>query len=217
MVERGEVRRAGWWPSVGSEPRGNHPVLIMSPGWFNQNHDPIAIPLTSRSPKREYAWEPHLPSTNSWVPIPGIKTVRSSLVRNSVRGLAGSDDLELIGFQLSRLLSPSESTAGIECDRGEVWSVNLSPPGTPPNPVNIVVLRYDQRNAMAMALRVINRRNGPAQLEIPIDSCSSLQGKSVSIERVLPLSVPHRFTARIDQLSSTEMETVTDSFLKIVT
>lgn len=216
MVDRGEVRRASSWPSVGSEPTGDHLILIMTPDWFNAARDPIAIPLTSRPPTLDYYWETFISTTNSWVPIPGIKTVRSSLVSRSVSGLAGSDDLELIGLQLSRLISSAEATSGATCNRGEVWSANLAPPGTPPYNVDVLVLRYDPRNEMAMTLRVINRQDGPPGLEVPIQSCASLLGKSISAERVWPLSVRHRFLTKSGQLSESETDVVANAFLKLV-
>ena len=187
----------------------------MSPGWFNQHQDPIAIPLTSRRPSSNYYWVTHIPATNSWVPIPGIKTVRTG-ISNSIRGSASPDDLNLISMQLGRLLSPEESIPRKECNRGEVWTINLSPQGHTANHADVVVLRYDPRNRMAMTLRVINRQNGPIQLEIPIDSSPKLQGKSVSIDRVWPISFRHRCVAKRGNLSSAEMDTVTESFLKLV-
>ena len=201
---------------MGSEPMGNHPVLIMTSSWFNASRDPIAIPLTSRPPRRNYDWVTHIAGTNSWAPIPGIKTVRSSLVSRSVRGLAGPDDLELILFQLSRLISSAEAASGAICNRGEVWSANLAPPGTRPHEVEALVLRYDPRNGMAMTLRVINRQNGPPELEVPIHSCPSIAGKSVSIEKVWPLSVRHRFITKVGQLSEAETDIAADRFLKLV-
>ena len=215
MVDRGEVRRAASWPTVGSEPMGNHPVLIMTPSWFNATRAPIAIPLTSRPPRHNYDWVTHISATNSWVPIPGIKTV-STRISNSVMGNADAEDLSLVIFQLSRLISSAEATSGATCNRGEVWSANLAPPGTPPNEVEVLVLRYDPRNGMAIALRVINRQNGPPELEVPIHSCPSIVGKSVSIERVWPISVPHRFMTETGQLSETETDVAADTFLKLV-
>ena len=215
MVEQGEVRRASAWPFLGSEPSGERPVLIVSPSWFNANHNPIAIPLTSQWPNRAYPWQPYLPCTHSWVLIPAIKTVSVHLGR-SILGLASPDDLDNIAFHLSNLISPSESAWGLEASQGEVWEVDLLNPGNHPHPVKALVLRYDNRNGMAMTLRVGNRRDGLLQLEIPVNSCTALAGQSVYVDRVWPLSFHDRFRTRVGWLSDAEMESVVESFQRLV-
>ena len=214
MVNRGEVRWASAWPFRGSEPSGDRPVLIITPTWFNQTHNPIVVPLTTQSPRLPYPWQPHLNCTDSWALIPSVKTVPVSL-SSAVKALASPEELDYIGFQLSRLVSPDEASSGLECNTGEVWNVDLSSPPNPPHLVNILVLRYDDRNGMAMTLHIVNRQDGTPEIEIPIGSYAPMAGQSVSIGRIWPLYFPKRFKSRVGRLSQTETELVTTKFLRL--
>ena len=214
-MERGEVQWADWWPFAGSEPAGDHYVLLLnwdglSPGGYR-----IVLPLTSQAPPVTYYWEPYVAATESWVLIPSIKATRVRLSQPKEE-VASPEDLNNIGFQLSRLISAEESNYHPDCNRGDIWQVNLAEPGQDPHRVKVLVLRYDHRNKMAMTLQMVARQDGPAQLEVPVYSCSTLQNYSVMVGRPLPLSHPHRFESRIDCLCEPETNRVAEAFVNLV-
>lgn len=210
-MERGEVWRAGWWPFAGSEPSGEHHVLLLNSGGLGPDGYRIVVPLTSQPPPVGYYWEPYLAATGSWVLIPSIKATRVQLSQPQDK-VASPQDLDHIGLQLSRLISAEESNYHPDCNRGEIWQVNLAEPDQDPHRIKVLVLRYDHRNKMAMTLQLVARQNGPVELEVPVYSCAELQNHSVLVSRPLPFSHPDRFESLIGQLCGRETEEAVEAF-----
>ena len=214
-METGEVRWAGWWPYAGSEPAGDHYVLLLNPDGLSPNGYRIVLPLTSQPPQVPYYWEPYVAATGSWVLLPSIKATRVRLGQPKEE-VASPEDLNNIGLQLSRLISVEESNHHPDCNRGDIWQVNLAEPGQDPHRVQVLVMRYDHRNRMAMTLQMVARQDGPAQLEVPVHSCAALQNYSVMVGRPLPLSYSDRFESRIDRLCEPETNQVAEAFVSLV-
>ena len=125
-MNRGEIRRVRNWTYVGHEATGNRPCLIISPDWFNSNGNAIIAPLTSPGPDHEHWWEIHIGSTDSTCLVPDIRTVPETALAPSVLGNATQYELEDVTFALYRLIGGAEDTPDPNCNRGEVWTADLS-------------------------------------------------------------------------------------------
>ena len=216
-----EIRQAGFWHYTGSEPAGERPALVVSANWFNHRHAPLVIPLTSRIPGDAYPWEVCISDgdADSWAPVPGLKTVPNNLLSRSVRGFANASDFGCIVDALWQLI---DGRTGIEpacCQRGQVWSVNISRVGsadTEPNLAYFLVLRYNHANGMAMTVRLTDRPFRPSVLALPVRSCQDLAGYTVLVGQVRPLSFHERFVSCRGTLADAEVNQAARSLINLV-
>lgn len=218
-----EIRQARFWHYTGSEPAGERPALVVSTNWFNYQHAPLVIPLTSRIPGDAYPWEVCISAADgdvdSWAPVPGLKTVPNNLLSHSVRGFANTADFGCIVDALWQLI---DGRTGIEpacCQRGQVWSVDISRVGsdnTEPNLAYFLVLRYNRANGMAMTVRLTDRPFPPSVLALPVSSCQDLAGYTVLVGQVRPLSFHERFVSCRGTLADAEVNRVAHSLINLV-
>ena len=210
-MKRGEIRRVNNWDYVGHEATGDRPSLIISPDWFNSNGYAIIAPLTTPGPNHEHWWEIHIASTYSTCLIPDIRTVPASALRSSVISNATEDELDDVAFALHRLISGAEDIPDPGCDRGEIWTADLSamPSVSDPKIVELLILHYNPANFMAMTAMVTRRPRGPSPLVFQLSPSPGLSGHSVLLTQVRGISANLRLVNRVGTASPSDMAGIT--------
>ena len=214
-VARGEIRRVRPWPYVGSEASGGRPALVVSPTAFHASGYAIVVPLTTPGPNHTHWWEPHISATDSRALVPDVKTVPVTLLDRDLRVTAIKDDLHAVRDVLRRLLGGNEPTLASDVIRGDVWRVAY--PGTEQGSrMDVLVLRYNEGNDIAMTMVVTDKPRNPSDIVLPVVSCPALSGRSVLASQVISLSVGHRFKKRFGRLSATEVDAAAGAFMKLM-
>ena len=211
-MRRGEIRRVRSWNYVGHEVTGDRPCLIISPDWFNSNGNAIIAPLTTPGPNHENWWEIHIRSTDSTCLVPDIRTVPATALGPSVLGNATQYELEDVTFALYRLIGGAEDTPDPNCNRGEVWTADLSAvqPDTDPAIAELLILHSNPGNLMAMTAFVTERPRRRSPLVFPLRSSTGLTGKSALLAQVRAISAHPRLVDLVGTMPQSDMETIFD-------
>ena len=214
-MRRGEVRRVRSWNYVGHEATGNRPCLIISPDWYNSNGNAIIAPLTTPGPNHEHWWEIHIRSTDSTCLVPDIRTAPATALGPAVLGNATQYELEDVMFALYRLIGGAEDTPDPNCNRGEVWTADLSAvqPDTDPAAAELLILHYNPGNLMAMTAFVTERPRRGSPLVFPLRSSTGLTGKSALLAQVRAISAHPRLVGLVGTVPQSDMETISDRFM----
>ena len=217
-MRRGEIRRVHSWNYLGHEATGNRPCLIISPDWFNSNGNAIIAPLTTPGPNHEHWWEIHISSTDSTCLVPDIRTVPETALGPSVLGNATQYELEDVTFALYRLIGGAEDTPDPNCNRGEVWTADLSAmqPNSDPVTAELLILHYNPSNLMAMTAFVTDRPRRRSPLVFPIRSSTGLTGKSALLAQVRAISAEPRLVDLVGTVPQSDMETVSGRFIALI-
>ena len=213
-MKRGEIRRVGSWNYVGHEATGNRPCLIISPDWFNSTANAIIAPLTTPGPNHEHWWEIHIRSTDSTCLIPDIRTVPATALGPSVLGNATQDELEDATFALHRLIGGAEDTPDPDCNRGEIWTADLSatPPDSGPATAELLILHYNPANLIAMTTFVTHRPRRSSPIVFPFSPSTGITGQSVLLSQVRAVSADPRLVDLVGTVSQSEMAEISGRF-----
>ena len=217
-MRKGEIRRVRNWDYVGHEATGNRPCLIISPDWFNSNGNVIIAPLTTPGPHHEHWWEIHIRATDSTCLVPDIRTVPMMALEPSVLGNVTQYELDDVTFALYRLIGGSEDTPDPDCNRGEVWTADLSamPPDSDPVMADLLILHYNPANLMAMTAFVTERRRGRSPIVFPIRSSTGLTGKSALLAQVRAISAAPRLVDLVGTVSQSDMDAISVRFTAFI-
>ena len=207
-VLRGQIINVRKWNYTGHEATGGRPALVLSPDWFNGLGYAVIVPLTTPGPNHGFWWEPTIRATDSCCLVPDIRMVPVSQFRSPVRGMATDDELEAVRFALRRLIGGNEEMSDGDCDRGDVWSVDLSDIGVASKPQlhDMLVLHYNSGNGMAMAMFVGTKGNDEAETEYPVTPSSQSTSYSALVGFVRPISVEERLITRVGPASVDETD-----------
>ena len=208
-AREGEIRRAVKWNYLGREATGDRPSLVISPDWFNESGNAVIVPLTTPGPNHENWWEPYIASTDSTCLVPGVRTVPVRALGRSVDGLTAHDELEDVISAIERLTNGREEMSGRSCSRGKVWEANLSDmnPKSAQVTVEVLILRYNPSNCMAMSAFVSTRKRKPSPIVAEIRSSNRLQSRSVLLGQLRPVAADLRLQNRIGTVPFPQMET----------
>ena len=211
-MSRGEIRRASNWNYIGHEATGNRPCLIISPDWFNSNANVIIAPLTTPGPNHEHWWEIPITSTYSTCLVPDIRTVPGATLGPSVLGNATQDELDDVSFALYRLIGGSEDAPDSDCNRGEVWTADLSvmQPNSNPEIAELLILHYNPANLMAMTAMVTNRPRRASQIVFPLSPSTGITGRSILLSQVRAISADPRLVDLVGTVSQSDMAGITE-------
>ena len=217
-MRRGEIRHARRWNYVGHEATGNRPCLIISPDWFNSAGNAIIAPLTTPGPNHEHWWEIHIKSTDSTCLVPDIRTVPTTALGPTVLGNATQYELEDVTFALYHLIGGPEDTPDPNCNRGEVWTADLSAvqPNSNPAIAELLILHYNPANLMAMTAFVTERLRGRSPLVFPIRSPMGLTGKSALLAQVRAISAEPRLVDLVGTVSQSDMDAISGRFTAFI-
>ena len=217
-MKRGEIRRVRNWDYVGHEATGNRPCLIISPDWFNSNGNVIIAPLTTPGPNHEHWWEIHIRSTDSTCLVPDIRTVPVTALGPSVLGTATDYELEDVTFALYRLIGGSEDTSHPDCNRGEIWTADLSAMQQNSNPVitELLILHYNPANLMAMTALVTNRPRRSSPIVFPLSPSTRSTGKAALLGQVRAISADPRLVDLVGTASQSEMTEISGRFTAFI-
>ena len=217
-MRRGEIRHARRWNYVGHEATGNRPCLIISPDWFNSAGNAIIAPLTTPGPNHENWWEIHIRSTDSTCLVSDIRTVPVTALGPSVLGRATQYELDDVTFALYRLIGGAEDTSHPDCNRGEIWTADLSAmqPNSNPAIVELLILHYNPANLMAMTAFVTERLRGRSPLVFPIRSSTGLTGKSALLAQVRAISAEPRLVDLVGTVSQSDMDASSVRFTALI-
>ena len=215
-MRRGEIRRVRSWNYVGHEATGNRPCLIISPDWFNSTGNAIIAPLTTPGPNHEHWWEIHIRSTDSTCLAPDIRTAPATALAPSVLGNATQYELEDVTFALYRLTGGTEDTPDPNCNRGEVWTADLSAmqPNSNPAIAELLILHYKPSpTSWRWTAFVTERPRRRSPLVFPIRSSTGLTGKSALLAQVRAISAHPRLVDLVGTMPQSDMETISDRFM----
>ena len=217
-MRRGEIRRVHSWNYLGPEATGNRPCLIISPDWFNSNGNAIIAPLTTPGPNHEHWWEIHISSTDSTCLVPDIRTVPETALGPSVLGNATQYELEDVTFALYRLIAGAEDTSAPNCNRGEVWTADLSAvqPNSNPAIAELLILHYNPGNLMAMTAFVTERPRRRSPIVFPLARSSGIMGRSALLAQVRPVSAYPRLVDLVGTVPQSDMETISGRFMALI-
>ena len=217
-MRRGEIRRVHSWNYLGHEATGNRPCLIISPDWFNSNGNAIIAPLTTPGPNHEHWWEIHINSTDSTCLVPDIRTVPETALGPSVLGNATQYELEDVTFALYRLIGGAEDTPDPNCNRGEVWTADLSAvqPNSNPAIAELLILHYNPANLMAMTAFVTERPRRWSPLVFPLARSPGIMGRSALLAQVRAISAHPRLVDLVGTMPQSDMETIADQFMAFI-
>ena len=217
-MKRGEIRRVSNWNYVGHEATGNRPCLIISPDWFNSNGNAIITPLTTPGPNHEHWWETYIRSTDSSCLVPDIRTVPSTVLGSSVLGRATPYELDDVTFALYRLIGGAEDTPDPNCNRGEIWTADLSAmqPDSAPVMAELLILHYNPANLMAMTALVtlIPRRSSP--IVFPLVPSTRLMGRAALLGQVRAISADPRLVDLVGTVSQSDMAEISGRFTALI-
>ena len=217
-MKRGEIRRVRNWDYVGHEATGNRPCLIISPDWFNSNGNVIIAPLTTPGPNHEHWWEIHIRFTDSTCLVPDIRTVPVTALGPSVLGTATDYELEDVTFALYRLIGGSEDTLHPDCNRGEIWTADLSAMQQNSNPVitELLILHYNPANLMAMTALVTNRPRRSSPIVFPLSPSTRSTGRTALLGQVRAISADPRLVDLVGTASQSEMTEISGRFTAFI-
>ena len=210
-MRRGEIRHVRSWPHVGHEATGNRPCLIISPDWFNANGNAIIAPLTTPGSNHEHWWEIPITSTYSTCLVPDVRTVPGVALGSTLLGNATQYELDDAVFALYRLIGGLEDGPDPGCDRGEVWTADLSgtPSVSPREMVELLVLHYNPANLMAMTAMVTRRPRGRSPLVFPLSQSSGHAELSALLSQLRGISAASRLEKLVGATSPSEMAEIT--------
>ena len=210
-MRRGEIRHIQSWDYVGHEATGNRPCLILSPDWINSKGIAIIVPLTTPGRNHEHWWEIPIASTYSTCLVPDIRTVPTMALRSSVLSNATQYELDGVGFALHRLIGGLEDSPDPGCDRGEVWTADLSgtPPVSTPEMVEFLILHYNPANLMAMTAMVSRRPRGTSPLVFLLSRSTGPTGQWVLLTQLRGISAASRLVKPVGTASPSDMAEIT--------
>ena len=210
-MRRGEIRHVKSWDYVGHEATGNRPCLILSPDLINSKGIAIIAPLTTPRLNHEHWWEIPITSTYSTCLVPDIRTVPTTALGSSLLGNATQYELDDVGFALHRLIGGLEDSPNPGCDRGEVWTADLSgtPSVSPPEIVELLILHYNPANLMAMTALVTSRPRGTSPLVFPLSQSTELTGQSALLTQLRGISAAPRLVKIVGATSPSDMAGIT--------
>ena len=213
-MKRGEIRRVNTWDYVGHEATGDRPCLIISPDWFNSSGYAIIAPLTTPGRNHEHWWEIQIESTDSTCLVPDIRTVPVKALGPSVQGNATQYELDDVSFTFHRLIGGAEDVPDPGCDRGEVWTADLSAMTSvsAPKVVELLILHYNPANFMAMTAMVTRRPRGASPLVFQLSTSTGLTGYSVLLTQVRGISANLRLVSPVVTASPSDMAGITAQF-----
>ena len=217
-MKRGEIRRVGNWNYVGHEATGNRPCLIISPDWFNSTGNVIIAPLTTPGPNHERWWEIHIRSTDSTCLVPDIRTVSAKALGPTVLGNATQYELDDVRFALHRLIGGTEDTPDPNCNRGEVWTADLSAmqPNSTPATAEFLILHYNPANLMAMTVFVAHRPRGSSPIVFPLFPPTIIAGQSALLAQVRAISADPRLMNLVGAISQSDMAGISGQFTAFI-
>ena len=210
-MRKGEIRRVSNWNYVGHEASGNRPCLIISPDWFNSNGNVVIAPLTTPGPNHEHWWETHIASTDSTCLVPDIRTVSATALDSSVLGNATQNELEDVVFALHRLIGGADDIPDPDCNRGEVWTANLSnrPSASGIATTELLILHYNPANLMAMTTIVTRKPRVTSPIVFPLSSSMGITAASVLLPQVRGISADQRLVKWVGTASQSDMIGIT--------
>ena len=174
---RGEVRWCRGWHTLGREPDGNHPVLVIGSRPFDNATAVLVVPVTTPVMGRTNWWDVNLYGTNSCALVPGLRTIAVRDIRPSCVGIATPDDMTQVLYVLDLLLQGHGTpAAGHLYNPGTVWQLRHHNSGAPTG--KALILRHNPGNGVAMAMMVGANRHGLANLAVPIVSDPALSGSA---------------------------------------
>lgn len=217
-MRRGEVRRVQSWDYMGHEATGNRPCLILSPDLINSKGITIIAPLTTPGTNHEHWWEIPIASTDSTCLVPDIRTVPSTALDSPVLGNATQYELDSAGFALHRLIGGLEDSPDPGCDRGEVWTADLSctPSVSDSKIVELLILHYNPANLMAMTAMVVRNPRRTSPLVFPLSQSTGLTGRSVLLTQLRGISAYPRLVRPVGTASPSDMAGVTAQLTKFL-
>ncbi len=217
-MKRGEIRRVRNWEYIGHEATGNRPCLIISPDWFNANGNVIIAPLTTPGPNHEHWWEIHIGSTDSTCLVPDIRTVPATALGPSVLSTATDYELEDAMFALYRLIGGSEDAPHPDCNRGEIWTADLStmPPDSGPVLAELLVFHYNPANLMAMTAWVSRKPRRSSHIVFPLSPSTGFPWQSALLAQVRAVSAGHRLMDLVSTISQSDMEEISGRFMAFI-
>ena len=150
--------------------------------------------------------------------MPDIRTVPETALGPSVLGNATQYELEDVTFALYRLIGGAEDTPDPNCNRGEVWTADLSAvqPNSNPAIAELLILHYNPGNLMAMTAFVTERPRRRSPIVFPIRSSTGLTGKSALLAQVRAISAEPRLVDLVGTVPQSDMETVSGRFIALI-
>ena len=217
-MRRGEIRHARRWNYVGHEATGNRPCLIISPDWFNSADNAIIAPLTTPGPNHENWWETHIRSTDSTCLVFDIRTVPSKALDSSVLGRATQYELDDVTFALHRLIGGAEDSPDPNCNRGEVWTADLSAMQPTSNPAitELLILHYNPTNLMTMTAFVTHRPRGKSPIVFQLSPSTGITGQSALLGQVRGISADLRLVDLVGTVPQSDMEEISSRFTAFI-
>ena len=185
----------------------------MGGGASQGGRDIMVVPTTSPGKARENRWEVNIVGTDSCALVDGLRTVAVSDLGTPGPELALPDDLGQVRFTLRWLLS-SESVSEEDFVRGSVYNL-LDPTGLG-GANRVLILHYNYRNDMAMAMQVAASSLGSNRLAVPILSCPSLAGSSFLPSCIWPVSAEGRLGGCLGTISCSELRRANELLLEVV-
>ena len=210
LPRRGEIRHVAKWNHIGHEATGDRLSLVVSPDWFNEKGAVVIVPLTTPGPNHENWWEPNIESTDSACLVPDIRTVPARSLSTSLEGTATPDEMKDVLSAFNRLTMGLDELSNGDCNRGEVWEVDLSNRDrrSDPHTAELMVLHYNPANCMAMTAFVSQRARKRSSIVHEISSSIRLNGRSVLLSQMRAIAADERLQHRIGTIPKLETQEI---------
>ena len=208
---RGSVYWCDYGPIVGAELSCLRPALIISHTELNNGLSAaITLPMSSSTPSDKHIRNHvFVESACSWASVRQIKSVHQSRLGKEI-GEATPKELEEALQVLSRRLLNSRSRRAMvltpsdfqQAELGTVWDVEFQDQDSDVQNDKILILDYNHRNGIAIAVDVEYEQRLESQVRVPISMVGSSDPASALIHRIRSIDTwvgPMTMINRVDE------------------
>ena len=136
----------------------------------------------------------------------------------SVLGNATQYELDDVTFALYRLTGGAEDTPDPGCNRGEIWTADLSAmqPTSNPGITELLILHYNTANLMAMTAFVTHRPRGKSPIVFQLSPSTGITGQSALLGQVRGISADPRLVDLVGTVPQSDMEEISGRFTAFI-